>query len=857
MRQTTKIGLALYDASDKMNVTGANNSLNHNMELIDAEVAKKMSAPEGGTAGQVLTKTEGGFAWQDAAAGSGASAEGAVLYTLQELTEEQQNQARANIAAADAAALSALNTQINGAAVENSYSDVCTCTAGTGIDGNSRFFDLSIPAGTEYSFSATQDGVFGGNIPVYEVYADNSKALVSYLTQANGWSFTAVAAQEVRRFSLYSTADRIVGSGAVALNVRFVSDTVNSVEKRLAAMAGEVDGALAEVETLRLHSDELYGIINGTGYTKAWSGTRSVVKGASPSGDTVITTVDIPTGMQYSVQLECADIIKGNVTVYEIDAGGSRSAAGVLKSRENYAITVTAKADVVGLSIYTDNANVIGSGEIRLNATMEVAARESMPAQLSRIDGEVQEIGIAAERGSEAMGYRTLFRSACYEIGASVNNDNNATYVYHDFVFDVASDECIGVRFSAVENATSVVIGYVDGSEDGTEYTNLLSFRTAGAYHAYPTLGCTKVRVRLYPSTSGGLDDVTAKFRDLEIFASNDGCRRLAYDFAPRAWDVPGYYLRGGYMDGKVEEILSRVDASGGDCDTFFFITDMHWRWNSRVSPALVGYLSRRLNIERLFFGGDWADGYSENGILAFKEAFSGKIYNVLGNHDYMDYWCKLGEDENSVKGHTLTPAMASYQLISRTDDIVLGDSMYGYYHVDNPTNKMRYIVLQVYTDESAVHLEQAQLDWLDGVLSSMPEGYLAVVFAHLLGEVGDDGATTLNGATGAKVAAVCDKYAAKVACMFNGHMHRDGMCKTDGGIPVFVTSCDCWSLAELQEDTQNPRVDGTRTEQVIEAVIVDRTNRKVSAVRIGCPARVVDDTSVEVREQTFVAASE
>ena len=35
MRQTSNLGLALYDASDKMNITGAENSLNHNMELID------------------------------------------------------------------------------------------------------------------------------------------------------------------------------------------------------------------------------------------------------------------------------------------------------------------------------------------------------------------------------------------------------------------------------------------------------------------------------------------------------------------------------------------------------------------------------------------------------------------------------------------------------------------------------------------------------------------------------------------------------------------------------------------------------------------------------------------------------
>ena len=69
MRQTSNLGLALYDTTDKMNITGAENSLNHNMELLDAELVKKMAAPESGTAGQVLTKTEGGYAWQDAPAG--------------------------------------------------------------------------------------------------------------------------------------------------------------------------------------------------------------------------------------------------------------------------------------------------------------------------------------------------------------------------------------------------------------------------------------------------------------------------------------------------------------------------------------------------------------------------------------------------------------------------------------------------------------------------------------------------------------------------------------------------------------------------------------------------------------------
>lgn len=51
MRNTESLGLVLYDASDKMSITASENSLNHNMELIDAELAKKMAAPETGKTG--------------------------------------------------------------------------------------------------------------------------------------------------------------------------------------------------------------------------------------------------------------------------------------------------------------------------------------------------------------------------------------------------------------------------------------------------------------------------------------------------------------------------------------------------------------------------------------------------------------------------------------------------------------------------------------------------------------------------------------------------------------------------------------------------------------------------------------
>ena len=40
MKKSSNLGLALYDKTDLMNITGLENSLNHNMELIDSEISQ-------------------------------------------------------------------------------------------------------------------------------------------------------------------------------------------------------------------------------------------------------------------------------------------------------------------------------------------------------------------------------------------------------------------------------------------------------------------------------------------------------------------------------------------------------------------------------------------------------------------------------------------------------------------------------------------------------------------------------------------------------------------------------------------------------------------------------------------------
>lgn len=48
MRRTENLGLSLYDSTDKMNITGAENSLNHNMELIDEAIHNIQGVGNGG-----------------------------------------------------------------------------------------------------------------------------------------------------------------------------------------------------------------------------------------------------------------------------------------------------------------------------------------------------------------------------------------------------------------------------------------------------------------------------------------------------------------------------------------------------------------------------------------------------------------------------------------------------------------------------------------------------------------------------------------------------------------------------------------------------------------------------------------
>ena len=428
-------------------------------------------------------------------------------------------------------------------------------------------------------------------------------------------------------------------------------------------------------------------------------------------------------------------------------------------------------------------------------------------------------------------------------VGENINNDSTggdkSTYIYKDLIkFDIDADEEIEISCDEIIDAVSStpirVYGYdADGHE--TEIKTL----TYGIHVVAPSLSYNSIKVRLYPTTSG-MSAWYCTFKNIRI-------RKY------KRTDIPAYYIKDNYIQNKIDVIRQKMADANGNFDAFAFITDLHWPRNAKNSPAIINYLQDRVQLPRVIMGGDYADGINMDYIKAFN-GFRGKIYRAIGNHEYMNYW----EEDGIFSQKDITDAniWAIYQ--SGMTDIVIGNANTNYYYVDNVVQKMRYIILSVFTDGSAGKFEQAQATWLNDSLANMPNGYTAIVIAHHYAHINYPDFTPILTPIGKQIADVCDAHVGKVACMLQGHTHEDLMMKTDGGIPIFATTCDK-STADPDETSEeahyiyDKRINGTITEQAFDIVIINKTDKKVSLVRIGAPADKDGVDFYEAREQTYL----
>ena len=218
---------------------------------------------------------------------------------------------------------------------------------------------------------------------------------------------------------------------------------------------------------------------------------------------------------------------------------------------------------------------------------------------------------------------------------------------------------------------------------------------------------------------------------------------------------IPKRYID--YLNTRIVAIQDQLKECGEEYLTFYYITDTHPNQNYGNSGYLLSYLSKRLPIYDLVFGGDigpstsdkWGQGVtayealmksdSANTVILHSADSKVNIYRVKGNHDYSvadaSFWkpdvfysrgakvvyrpngdddgglwrCVLANSDrewnrahwemvSEVSGFTID-AQTSYFMIMedaiRSGDIVNPSGVTGcYYYFDRPDAKLRVICL-------------------------------------------------------------------------------------------------------------------------------------------------------------------
>lgn len=635
-----------------------------------------------------------------------------------------------------------------------------------------------------------------------------------------------------------SVADEAADAKATGDEISRLKADLSDIDERVEDVETAVTPFVADVE-------DLIDIVKAD-VTEVATGSLAVTQGSVVLSQTHLIDVNIPNGKQYKfiLKTDCID-------VFHLYANGNAIKYNCTPETE---YTLTASTDITWVSVYASAANVTKTGTIVGQITMESINTNSLETR-------VEESECITEELETIIDAETVFFKSEYEVGASINNDGNATYIYKTITFPVKAGKMLGIICDGIDNFTAThPIDVYHKNTDGTNIKTQYFTASDGkqGIKVIPDANAVSMEVDLYPSTSGGLTTTPAKFHNIKIFWSNDGTYSIKTNSVPDVYSVPFYYIKNAYLENKVDAIEALIKNANGNCDTFIFCTDQHWTLNAQQSPKLISYICQRLNISRMFMGGDYADGINLDALKAYRDSFPGKIYDVIGNHEYMNYLARIGSSRVS---QTITDGDIYAYINLHMTDAVGGNFGRGYYYVDNAMQKMRYIVLSVYADNgnsATPQFDATQKTWFQNVaLGTTPNDYTVLIFAHSLYSVDYDTGAVTPTLTTADIMSVVNSYSGDIACMVAGHTHVDGMTATTSGVPVFITTCDKYKPwinngVDMEPWITANRHVGTITEQAFDVVVVDKTNRLVSFVRIGAPADNGTSAKLELRQQSY-----
>lgn len=301
--------------------------------------------------------------------------------------------------------------------------------------------------------------------------------------------------------------------------------------------------------------------------------------------------------------------------------------------------------------------------------------------------------------------------------------------------------------------------------------------------------------------------------------------------------DIPDYYFDNHYLDDRIEAINEAISECSNGCETFFWITDIHWEpdLNTRKSPLLIKYIAFKTGIDKILNGGDTGNSQviCKNAITQLRDAIgSNNVYSVTGNHEINDasrYESPYERVADELRGHNT--------------DIVYGNKEKSYFYFDNNEDKIRYIGLSTYglffNNEYESSYTPEQLAWFEKTALKVEPGWTIIIFTHSLYYMDDVSNKLIISPSGANdfIDAI-DNYkgSGTISCVLMGHSHRDRIHIGSTGVPYIISASD--RHAAYQGDINVERIPGTTSEQHFEVVVMDKGKRIIKLFSIGAKAR-------------------
>ena len=318
------------------------------------------------------------------------------------------------------------------------------------------------------------------------------------------------------------------------------------------------------------------------------------------------------------------------------------------------------------------------------------------------------------------------------------------------------------------------------------------------------------------------------------IVTSFSSCDRLSEEV--NISDIPGYYFENNYLDNRVKAINDAIAECSEGCDTFFWITDIHWEpdLNTRKSPMLIKYIASKTMVNKILNGGDTGNSQviCENAIAQLKNAIgSNRVYTVTGNHEIVDasrYESPFERVADELRGHN--------------SDIVYGDGDRSYFYVDDNSSKTRYIGLSSFglyiNNECEPCYTPDQLAWFKNNALNVEAGWTIIIFTHALYYVNNADKLIVSPMGANDFIDAIDAYNGNgtIACVLMGHAHKDRFHIGSTGVPYILSACDRYS--SYNGDINVVRTPGTITEQHFEVVVIDKKKKQIKLFSIGANAR-------------------